>query len=177
MRLTAPRDLPAPGRRQTLYVVLRLQQSPVFLINSRLDLFTVTDLSSGSKSLHRNRHPFSRSCGAVLPSSLTIVLPIALVCSTHPPVSVCGTGSSRLPRGFSRKHGLTHFARSFRPDPQPSRGARFTAPRPTAHHGDVQNPAELPFFVTPSVKRRVGGAGMSTCCASATPSGLALAPD
>ena len=56
-------------------------------------------------------------------------------------------------------------------------GARFTAPRPTASHGDVQNPAELPFFVTPSVKRRVGGAGMSTCCASATPSGLALAPD
>ena len=38
--LTTPRDLPAPGRRQTLYVVLRLQQSPVFLINSRLDLFT-----------------------------------------------------------------------------------------------------------------------------------------
>ena len=69
--LTTPRDLPAPGRRQTLYVVLRLQQSPVFLINSRLDLFTVTDLSSGSKSLHRNRHPFSRSYGAILPSSLT----------------------------------------------------------------------------------------------------------
>ena len=149
----------------------------MFLINSRLDLFTVAATSSGGKPLHRRRHPFSRSCGAVLPSSLTIVLPIALVCSTHPPVSVCGTGSSRLPRGFSRKHGLTHFARSFRPDPQPSRGARFTAPRPTAHHGDVQNPAELPFFVTPSVKRRVGGAGMSTCCASATPSGLALAPD
>ena len=112
--LTTPRDLPAPGRRQTLYVVLRLQQSPVFLINSRLDLFTVTDLSSGSKSLHRNRHPFSRSYGAILPSSLTIVLPIALVCSTHPPVSVCGTGSSELPRGFSWKYGLTSFTQLLR---------------------------------------------------------------
>ena len=117
--LTTPRDLPAPGRRQTLYVVLRLQQSPVFLINSRLDLFTVTDLSSGSKSLHRNRHPFSRSYGAILPSSLTIVLPIALVCSTPPPVSVCGTGSSELPRGFSWKYGLTSFTQLLRPTPQP----------------------------------------------------------
>ena len=86
-----------------------------------------------------------------MPSSLTIVLPIALVFSTHPPVSVCGTGSWRLPRGFSRKHGLTHFAQSFRPPPQPSREARFTTSRPTWPHGDVQNPAELPFFVAPSV--------------------------
>ena len=86
--LTTPRDLPAPGRRQTLYVVLRLQQSPVFLINSRLDLFTVTGRGSKSVSYHPNRHPFSRSYGAILPSSLTIVLPIALVCSTHLPVSV-----------------------------------------------------------------------------------------
>ena len=30
-------------------------------------------------------------------------------------------------------------------------GARFTTPRPTWPHGDVQNPAELPFSVTPSV--------------------------
>ena len=36
---------------------------------------------------------FSRSYGCNLPSSLTIVLPIALVFSTRPPVSVWGTGS------------------------------------------------------------------------------------
>ena len=35
---------------------------------------------------------FSRSYGCNLPSSLTIVLPIALVFSTCPPVSVWGTG-------------------------------------------------------------------------------------
>ena len=35
--------------------------------------------------------PFSRSYGAILPSSLTRVLPITLVFSTRPPVSVCGT--------------------------------------------------------------------------------------
>ena len=80
-----------------------------------------------------------------------MVLPIALVCSTHPPVSVCGTGSSRLPRGFSRKHGLTGFAQSLRPPPQPSWEPRFTSSRPTWPRGDVQNPVRLPFSVAPSV--------------------------
>ena len=35
---------------------------------------------------------FSRSYEAILPSSLTWFLSRTLVCSTHPPVSVCGTG-------------------------------------------------------------------------------------
>ena len=42
--------------------------------------------------LHRCRHPFFRSYGANLPSSLTRFHSYALVYSTHPPVSVCGTG-------------------------------------------------------------------------------------
>ena len=93
MRLTPPRDLPAPGRRQTLYVALRLLQSPVFLVNSRLGLFTAAGLRSGGEAPSRTRrHPFSLGYGAIVPSSLTMVDPIASVCSTHPPVSVCGTG-------------------------------------------------------------------------------------
>ena len=127
------------------------------MINSRLGLFTVAALGSGSKSLHPRRHPFSRSYGAILPSSLTMVLPIALVCSTHPPVSVCGTGPCGLPRGFSWKHGLTGFAQSLRPAPQPSRRARFTTLQPTCHRGDVQNPVQLPFSVAPSVIAPVRG--------------------
>ena len=123
----------------------------MFLINSRLGQFSAAAGSSGGGPLHRQRHPFSRSYGVILPSSLTMVLPIALVCSTHPPVSVCGTGSSRLPRGFSRKHGLTGFAQSLRPPPQPSWKARFTTFRPTWPRGDVQNPVRLPFSVAPSV--------------------------
>ena len=38
-------------------------------------------------------HTFSLSYGAMLPNSLTIVLPFISVSSTHPPVSVYGTGS------------------------------------------------------------------------------------
>ena len=121
------------------------------MINSRLGQFSAAASSSGREALHRRRHPFSRSYGVILPSSLTMVLPIALVCSTHPPVSVCGTGSSRLPRGFSRKHGLTGFAQSLRPPPQPLWEPRFTSSRPTWPRGDVQNPVRLPFSVAPSV--------------------------
>ena len=57
-------------------------QTPVFLVNSRLGLFTASALQ---------RNPFSRSYGAILPSSLARVLSFALVSSTHLPVSVCGT--------------------------------------------------------------------------------------
>ena len=36
--------------------------------------------------------PFSRSYGVILPSSLTIVISRVFIYSTHPPVSVYGTG-------------------------------------------------------------------------------------
>ena len=43
--LTSPFDLPAPGRRQTLYIILRFLQSPVFLLNSHESRFTATSLA------------------------------------------------------------------------------------------------------------------------------------
>ena len=51
------------------------------------------------------KRPFSRSYGAILPSSLTRVLPIALVFSTRLPVSDCGTDTFDLARHFSCHHG------------------------------------------------------------------------
>src|SRR5215203_2809249 len=51
------------------------------------------------------KRPFSRSYGAILPSSLTRVLPIALVFSTRLPVSDCGTCTWDLARHFSRRLG------------------------------------------------------------------------
>src|SRR5664279_2416090 len=51
------------------------------------------------------KRPLSRSYGAMLPSSLTRVLPIALVFSTRLPVSDCGTDTSDLARHFSCQHG------------------------------------------------------------------------
>ena len=57
MRLTPPLDLPAPGRRQTLYVVFVTLQSPVFLVNSRLGLFTATSSGSGREVHHPTEAP------------------------------------------------------------------------------------------------------------------------
>ena len=65
----------------------------MFLVNSRYPLVCATSNGSESKSRHHPRSSFSRSYGCNLPSSLTIVLPLALVFSTRPPVSVWGTGS------------------------------------------------------------------------------------
>jgi hypothetical protein len=96
-RLTNSLNLPAPGRRQTLYVLLPSSQSPVFLVNSRYPLLSATPGRSGSKSLHGPGHTFFRSYGVILPSSLTTVLSSALACSARPPVSVSGTVTRWIP--------------------------------------------------------------------------------
>ena len=45
-------------------------------------------------------HPFSRSYGVNLPSSLTTLLPLALESSSCLPVSVCGTGTLNIHMAF-----------------------------------------------------------------------------
>ena len=72
----------------------------MFLLNSCLDLFSAAWLT---------RHPFSRSYGVILPSSLTMLLPPALGFSPHLPVSVCGTGSYKTIAAFLDSQ-LTSFA-------------------------------------------------------------------
>ena len=121
----------------------------MFLVNSCLGRF------SAAPSLE---HPFSRSYGVNLPSSLTTLLPLALESSSYLPVSVCGTGTLAYLRAFlaSRHRGLrySNFA-PFRPS-QPTPGFRY-------------------FEV--SLCLSFGGYGISTVCASPTPFGLSLAPD
>src|SRR5260370_26031583 len=85
-------------------------QRPVVLVNSRLGLLVATISGFGGKLLHRQGHPFSRSSGAILPSSLDRFLSIALESSSHLPASVCGTVTCVLPRDFSRKFGISHYA-------------------------------------------------------------------
>lgn len=65
----------------------------MFLVNSRYPLVCATLSSSRRKVHHRKGSSFFRSYGGNLPSSLTTVLPLALVFSTRPPVSVWGTGT------------------------------------------------------------------------------------
>ncbi len=72
----------------------------MFLLNSCLSLFSAATFLW---------HPFSRSYGVILPSSLTMLLPSALGFSPHPPVSVYGTGTVQTIAAFLDAW-LTHFA-------------------------------------------------------------------
>ena len=70
---------------------LTVSHRPMFLLNSRLGLFSAAYL---------RRRPLSRSYGVNLPSSLTTLLPLALESSSCLPVSVCGTGSFHIHTAF-----------------------------------------------------------------------------
>ena len=72
----------------------------MFLLNSRLGLFSAANL---------RWHPFSRSYGVILPSSLTRVLSFVLGFSPRPPASVCGTGTLTIVSTFSCQRGFTCF--------------------------------------------------------------------
>lgn len=66
----------------------------MFLLNSRLGLFTAASLVA------QRKRPFSRSYRAILPSSLAVIHSSTLGFSPRPPVSVCGTGG----------HAVKHLA-------------------------------------------------------------------
>ncbi len=61
------------------------------LVNSCLGRFSAAALL---------QHPFSRSYGVNLPSSLTTLLPLALESSSYLPVSVCGSGTAEIHTAF-----------------------------------------------------------------------------
>ena len=94
----------------------------MFLLNSCLSLFTAA-LFQG--------HPFSRSYGVILPSSLTMLLPSALGFSPHPPVSVYGTGTCQTIAAFLGTW-LTHFATLFRSASRLWVGSRFCLEVPSS---------------------------------------------
>ena len=87
----------------------------MFLINSRLGLFSAATSRLYSFIFTLTWHPFSQSYGVILPSSLTKVLSRALDFSSHLPVSVCGTGTCDLSRSFSRQLGIGQFVTNFTP--------------------------------------------------------------
>jgi hypothetical protein len=143
----------------------------VFVVNSRLGLFSATASRSGSKSLHALRLPFSRSYGYNLPSSLTRVLPRTLGCSPRIPVSVYGTGDGSLARSFSRQCGSGTFG--LIAEPSASR-LRLTEnpglPRyhPSRLHMDFHSHAHPASCVTPLLLTIAAGSGISTGCPSPT---------
>ena len=127
-------------------------------------------------SLHPQGHPFSRSYEVNLPNSLTKVLPFALVFSTCPPVSVCGTVTqvSSL-RGFSWQPGPVTSACRVPFAPRSPR-TDFPARLLNLHAWPCFSISrvDLPHCVPPSLL--FGGSGILTRCPSPTPCGLGLGP-
>ena len=150
----------------------------MFLLNSRSSLVTATPDKLRCLNQAHPGHPFSRSYGVNLPSSLTMVISHALVSSTCLPVSVCGTGSNQLTRGFSWQrekplrftsliHSLSaelYVQRICLPD-EPYTQTRTTNP--------VHGPTTLRH---PIAQTLATGQGIYTLCPSTTPFGLALGP-
>ena len=149
---------------------ISLWQAPVFLVNSRLGLFSATGNRSNSKCLHSRRLPLFRSYGYNLPSSLTRVLPRTLGFSPRIPVSVYGTGGTCLARSFSRQCGVGAFGALLLlcVTPWTLWCVDLPAHRPTRLHAHVQQCARLPSCVTPLLITTYAGTGISTCCPSPT---------
>ena len=106
----------------------------MFLVNSRLGLFSAAPRGCAGLPPHLKGRPFSRSYGANLPSSLTRTHPSTLVHS-HPPTCVgLRYGRARHPQhGFSGKRGSTRLALVSRGLPRASglRPTRLVVATPT----------------------------------------------
>ena len=138
----------------------------MFLLNSCLGQFSAACL---------RRHPFSRSYGVILPSSLTMLLPSALGFSPHPPVSVYGTGMCTTIAAFLGTW-LMYFPTNV-----------------SVHITSSDCRADLPTLLLPRLYQDfhawltlstcvptvlgTHSTGISTCCPSATYFYLALGPD
>ena len=150
---------------------LSISHSPVFLLNSCLDLFSAPP---------RREDPLSRSYGVSLPSSLTVDLPTPQY-SLHGhvcPFAVRVPYGLKL-SGFSREHDYPHY-------PATPRGSRYCQGR-LGTRTSLRPSAPTPFnalfrqrAAVPLLRPRVaphGSDGMLTVMPSASPLGLALGPD
>ena len=138
----------------------------MFLLNSCLSLFSAAC---------SRRHPFSRSYGVILPSSLTMLLPPALGFSPHPPVSVYGTGTYETIAAFLGSQ-LTCFT-TYISFPITPLACMTDLPIIRLLRLDRSFHSRLTFsFCVPTVLS-ICSTGISTCCPSTTTLVLALGPD
>ena len=103
-----------------------------------------------------------------------MLLPSALGFSPHPPVSVYGTGTVQTIAAFLGSR-LTHFPTLVRYASHLWVARRFFQPYPSCACPWIPFQVVLSFCV-PTVLLYCS-TGISTCCPSATPLGLALGPD
>ncbi|KAG9438785.1 hypothetical protein H6P81_021265 [Aristolochia fimbriata] len=139
---------------------LTTSRRPVFLVNSRPGLVTATPFV--------RRHPFSRSYGAILPSSLESCLaPLGILY-----LPTCVGFGYRYPfvegrSSFSWEYGMGYFS-AVAPGTRTLGSRHFLYPFLPC--------PEKASLLRPSGPTR-GSTGIFTCCPSTTPFGLILGPD
>src|SRR6202040_2362890 len=100
----------------------------------------------------------------------TRVLSHPLGFSPRLPVSVCGTGTFHLARGFSWQCGIRNFGTIFPSPSQLSLIWKRDLPRfrPACLDAHIQQRA-YPILLRPPIAQTItGGTGISTCCPSPT---------
>ena len=148
MRRTTPLNLPAPGRRQCVYVVLRdFARTCVFAKQSLGPIRC--DPPKLRCTLHLGWHPFFRSYGISMPSSLTRFHSFTLGYSPCPPVSVCGTDICSIPHWSFSCQSTLHDSRLGCPA-QLHSGLGF----PTPLDGQSTRPLTLRSWVPPGLLTR-----------------------
>ena len=124
--LTGPLNLPAPGRRQSIYINLTSSHGPVFLINSRFPLFSATTTSSTRRSpvvaplLPKLRGHFAEFLNHSSPERLSIFNLTTCVGLGYGPYT-------HIARGFSRQYRITTIN-----------------PIGSTHHASTTSAADLP---------------------------------
>ena len=146
MLLTPCLDLSALVTCHTLYILFTSWQSAMFLLNSRMGPFTAPPGIT-------LKDPFSRSYGAILPSSLTRFLSRALV-YLYPPTCVgFGTAGGLMRMDFSGKRGrmaLRAASRALGPA-VPGRARGNHSPAPLSFSDPSLNPRQCRNVDLPSI--------------------------
>jgi hypothetical protein len=176
--MTPPLNLPAPGRRQSLYRVFATSQRPVFLVNSRLGLVCATPSDSGDRPPHRTRVPLLPKLRGHVAEFLNEG---SLTRLRSPSASTCvgfGYGHPRLSlEGFSWCRRLSHFWPN---GPDSLLGVAGCGISRTAHLPGSTCPTthRLASVNTspPSLYQTASGTGLFPGLPSPTPRGLGLVP-
>ena len=152
----------------------------MFLVNSRQGHFTAAPSSSPREVDHSSGHPFSRSYGVILPSSLTRDHSSTLGFSPCLPVSVYGTVTQQTRIEAFLGSMVKASLRPLRDSPSPLgvMVARICLGNPpTGLDLHFQSQDGPHFYVTPWLRRLMSGTGIFACFPSPTPFGLSLGAD
>ena len=151
----------------------------MFLVNSRLGLFSATPFNSCSLCTHLLRALLLPKLRGHFAEFLNESSSARLRILFSPTCVGLRYGHLRLARGFSWQRECTCFGTAIFPPRHRSAFpcADLPAQEPYGLDRRFHPSAVLPSCVPPSLVTDYGGTGMSTCCPSTTPFGLALGPD